>query len=293
MLQLDETRYSGEQHRTREHFNNLSDYWYDIYQDEHSFTGYALRKQHRCILDLVAQTEGARRILDVGCGTGVTALELAQLGYEVSGLDIAPNMIQRARSEAQHQNLKCDFQVGIAENLPYPDAYFNVVIALGLLGNILEDKLALTEMARVLKPGGRLLLTIPNLLALDLLVALPKSLAIMLGASRFRRPLRKVANFGRRLIGREIKEISGLRFNQCVPPHSFIRHLYQQGFSNIRYYPLTFGPMMPFGLHLIPEHRSIQMSEKLVQSMGRYLGFMGTIIVYDGWQITGMDAPSR
>ena len=287
MSEIDKTQYSDEQNRTREHFNVLSDYWHAVYQDERSYTGYSLRKQHCFVLELIQQTEGARRILDVGCGAGVTALALAQIGYEVDGLDIAPKMIQRAQSEAQRQHLNCDFKVGIAEYLPYPNQYYDVVIALGLLGNILDDKQALDEMARVLKPKGRLILTMPNILALDLLIALPKSLPIMLGGTRFRSPLRVIGNLGRRLIGREIKDSSALRFNQCVIPHNYVRHLQQHGFRDVKYYPLTFGPIMPFGLHLFSNQTSIRMSEKITHWVNtiRQLGTMGTMIIYDGCHI--------
>ncbi|MEP6985070.1 MAG: methyltransferase domain-containing protein [Chloroflexota bacterium] len=287
MTEIDKTQYSDEQNRTREHFNVLSDYWHTVYQEERSYTGYALRKQHRFVLDLIQQTEDARRILDVGCGAGVTALALAQIGYEVDGVDIAPKMIKRAQSEAQHQHLNCDFKVGLAEHLPYSDQYYDVVIALGLLGNILDDKPALDEMVRVLKPRGRLIMTMPNILALDLIIALPKSLPIILGATRFRQPLRVVGNLGRRLIGRDIKHISALRFNQCVTPKNFVRHLQQRGFSNVKYFPLTFGPIMPFGLRLFGDQTSIHMSEKIAQWVinTRLLTWAGTLIVYEGLRL--------
>ncbi|MBI1281326.1 MAG: methyltransferase domain-containing protein [Anaerolineaceae bacterium] len=286
MPELDKMPYSEEQNRTLEHFNERSDYWYEVYQDQYSFASYALRKQHGFVLDLVQRTKGTSRILDVGCGAGVTVLELAQMGYEVDGLDIAPKMIQRAQNEAQRRNLECEFKIGIAEDLTYHDQYYDVVIALGLLGNILDDKPALAEMARVLKPGGRLILTMPNILALDLLIALPKSLPIMLGATRFRQPLRVVGNLGRRLIGRDIKDMSALRFNQCVMPQKFVRHLQQHGFSDVSYYPLTFGPIMPFGLHVFSNKTSIYMSEKITHTVNtiKPLAIMGTMIVYDGWR---------
>jgi len=287
MLELDKTRYSEEQNRTIEHFNARSEYWYEVYQHEQSLASYALRKQHRFVLDLVQQTNGASRILDVGCGTGVTALELAHLGYEVDGLDIAPKMIQRAQNEAEQHRLNCAFKVGIAEHLPYLDQDYDVVIALGLLGNILDDKAALNEMARVLKPGGRLILTMPNALALDLLIGLPKSLPIMLGATRFRRPLRELGNFGRRLRGRDIKAVSALRFNQCVTPRYFVSHLQHHGFRDVRYYPLTFWPLMPFGLRLFSDQTSIRISEKITRLVNtiKHFGMMGTMMIYEGWRI--------
>jgi 2-polyprenyl-3-methyl-5-hydroxy-6-metoxy-1,4-benzoquinol methylase len=283
----DEKDYTEEQQQSRQHFNELSNYWYDIYQDERSFTSYVLRKQGQTVIDFVASTDGAKRILDVGCGAGVIALELARRGYEVSGVDIAPNMIERARAEAERQEIQCDFQVGIAEKLHYGDAEFDVLIALGLLGNILDDRSVLREMARVLKPGGLLLMTIPNLLALDLWVALPKSLPIMLGSTWLRHPIRQAGNIGRRLIGRPVKPLSTLRFNQCVIPRQYVKRLGQYGFRDVRYYPLTFGPLMPLGLHIMDDHAAIWASEKIAYWMKRLssFGWLGTVILYNAWRI--------
>ena len=283
---LEKSQYTEEQERTLRHFNDRSDYWYEIYQNEGSYTNYALQKQQRFVLELVDRTENAKRILDIGCGAGITALELAHKGYEVSGIDLAPNMIQRARAEARQRNIVCDFRVGIAENLPYPGQSFDVLLALGLLGNILDDRLALTEMARVLKSRGRLIVTMPNLLALDLLIALPKSLPIMLGATQFRQPLRVMGNIGRRLIGRDNKDVSTLRFNQCVMPLKFVRHLRQNGFGDVKYSALTFGPIKPLGLQVLNDQLSISISEKIASWVAQISLFdwAGSIIVYDCWR---------
>jgi 2-polyprenyl-3-methyl-5-hydroxy-6-metoxy-1,4-benzoquinol methylase len=275
--------YTEEQQQSLDHFNARSSYWYDIYQDQQSFTGYAYHKQHQTIVDLIAHTEDARCILDVGCGAGVTVLELAHQGYQASGIDIAPNMIQRAQAEARLQDVDCDFRVGVAEVLPYSDHSFDVLIALGLLGNILDDEPVLREMARVLKPGGRLLVTVPNLLALDLLLALPKSLPIMLGSTRLRRPLRTLGNLVRRLTGRKVKPASTLRFNQCVMPGRYVAHLQQYGFRDAHYHAVTFGPLMPFGLRLFGDSTAIAMSERIAHL--QKFGLLGTIIVYDARRI--------
>ena len=279
-------QYTAEQRRTLNHFNDRSDYWYEIYRNEGSYTSYALQKQHHFVLDLIDRIENVKRVLDVGCGTGVTALELAQKGYEASGIDISPKMIQRAQAEVHQQNVSCDFRVGVAEHLPYCDHSFDVVLGLGLLGNILEDRPVLNEMARVLKSRGRLILTMPNLLALDLIIALPKSLPIMLGATRFRLPVRIISNAGRRLTGRRVKDISALRFNQCVIPQRFVRHLQKNGFSDVNYYPLTFGPFKPLGLEIIGDRSAISMSEKIASWIGKNgrFSWIGSVIVYDVWR---------
>ena len=96
------------------------------------------------------------RLLDVGCGSGQTAIPAAQAGLKVTGVDIAANLIEHARERARYEGLEAEFDVGDAEDLPYWDAEFDVVISLiGAMFGPRPEKVA-AEMARVLKPGGRL-----------------------------------------------------------------------------------------------------------------------------------------
>ena len=67
-------------------------------------------------------------VLDVGCGTGFVALQLAALGHRASGVDVADEMLQLARSKAAAANLAARFQTGDAEQLPSADASFDLVI---------------------------------------------------------------------------------------------------------------------------------------------------------------------
>jgi 2-polyprenyl-3-methyl-5-hydroxy-6-metoxy-1,4-benzoquinol methylase len=276
-------QYTEEQRRTQQHFDAESAYWYDVYQRDDSFASYRLKKQHQFVLDHIARTPNVTHVLDVGCGAGVTVLELAQQGYHASGIDIAPKMIERAQAEAQARGVTADFRVALAEALPYSDASFDVLIALGLLGNIVDDRAALGEMRRVLKPGGRVLLTMPNLLALDLLVALPRSLPIMLGSTRLRQPMRLLGNAARRLTGRAPKDVAALRFNQCVAPGVYIAHLRRHGFGEVRTYPLTFGPFKPLGFSLLSDSSSIRRSESMAAWVERHgvFGWASSILVYE------------
>jgi ubiquinone/menaquinone biosynthesis C-methylase UbiE len=96
------------------------------------------------------------RWLDVGTGAGAVALRLARLGAEVTGIDPAYGLIETARRRAAEEGLEASFDVGDAESLPYEGAAFDGVAS--SMGMIFEPDhaAAASEVARVLRPGGRL-----------------------------------------------------------------------------------------------------------------------------------------
>lgn len=103
-----------------------------------------------------AAVKASQRVLDVACGTGVVAVTAARRGAIVSGLDLAPPLIERARQNAAIAGVNIDFVEGDAEALPYPDASFDLVLS--QFGHIFAPRPAVVveEMLRVLKPGGRI-----------------------------------------------------------------------------------------------------------------------------------------
>ena len=93
-------------------------------------------------------------VLDVACGTGVVALTAARLGAKVTGIDLTPELIARAKEHAALLKLEPSFQQGDAEALPFGDAAFDVVVS--QFGHMFAPRpeVAVKEMLRVLKPGG-------------------------------------------------------------------------------------------------------------------------------------------
>lgn len=99
-------------------------------------------------------------VVDVGSGAGIDSLVAGQqVGAEghVIGIDITDKMVAKARSAAEEAGLEhVEFKQGLAESLPVPDGWADVVISNGAV-NLCPDKLAVyREMNRVLKPGGRI-----------------------------------------------------------------------------------------------------------------------------------------
>jgi SAM-dependent methyltransferase len=101
-----------------------------------------------------ANVRGGQNVLDVACGTGVVAITAARMGAGVRGVDLTPELLERARENARLANVEIDFTEGDAEALPFGDAAFDVVLS--QFGHMFAPRpnMAIAEMLRVLKPGG-------------------------------------------------------------------------------------------------------------------------------------------
>lgn len=99
------------------------------------------------------------RWLDVGCGTGGVAALAARAGADVTGIDLAPALVETARGRAAADGIPCRYEVGDAEQLPYEDASFDVVASTVGAMFAPDQGAVASEFARVLRPGGRLAFT--------------------------------------------------------------------------------------------------------------------------------------
>lgn len=94
------------------------------------------------------------RVLDVGCGTGVVAIAAARTGASVVGVDLTPELLERARDNALIAGVEIEWHLGDVEQLPFNDAEFDIVVS--QFGHMFAPRpeLATREMLRVLRPGG-------------------------------------------------------------------------------------------------------------------------------------------
>jgi SAM-dependent methyltransferase len=117
-----------------------------------------LSRQRIALQMLSAVLPPPARVLDLGCGTGETAAKLLRCGYEVWGMDLAEPMVSHAR--ARHGTER--FRVGDIEHIPFPEDTFDGLVCLGVVEYLERDERALSEIRRVLKPGGRAVISTPN-----------------------------------------------------------------------------------------------------------------------------------
>ena len=100
----------------------------------------------------------ASRVLDVACGPGIVVEALARSAGEVVGCDITPEMLEKARERCAKAGIaNARFTPGRAEALPFPDASFDMVVSRSAVHHFPDPAAAFREMARVVKPGGRVI----------------------------------------------------------------------------------------------------------------------------------------
>lgn len=105
---------------------------------------------------LRSKLDDAEKILDIGSGTGFLSLMLADMGYEVVGIDLSEEMIARASAKAKERGLSIDFHQDDAEHLGFENNSFDAIVNRAVLWTLPNPDIAVREWMRVLRPGGKL-----------------------------------------------------------------------------------------------------------------------------------------
>src|SRR5713226_2674897 len=142
------------------------DQWHGRYQVDSDVSA-PWHKLLRANLD-PARDIASKRILEIGCGRGGFSCWLSQHDAgprEIVAADFSGVAIEKASSHAAAQKLgNIRWEIADIQNIPHPANSFDTVISCETIEHVPDSRLALREMARVLKPGGRLFLTCPNYL---------------------------------------------------------------------------------------------------------------------------------
>jgi 2-polyprenyl-3-methyl-5-hydroxy-6-metoxy-1,4-benzoquinol methylase len=139
------------------------------FYEERAGGGYALTKENffwwhesvkrssRHILSLLGPAN-SRTMIDVGCGSGTFLVDARDAGWKVSGMEINPEFPEFCRSVLGIEDVK----VGLVSDPPFPAASFDVVVMLDVLEHMYDPVLSLTQCARLMKPGGILVIKSPH-----------------------------------------------------------------------------------------------------------------------------------
>jgi D-aspartate ligase len=158
------------QARADRHFASNAGYWRDIY-DARGVEGLVYDARNATALRWVEELglPAGTPVLDVGSGAGLTSVGLAASGFDVTATDTVPAMNDYTRQLASDRGLAHNVRAMVADvhDLPFDAASFDVAIALGVLPWLHTPAQAITEMARVVRPGGYVLVSVDNIFRLQ------------------------------------------------------------------------------------------------------------------------------
>lgn len=206
----------------------LADGW-----DERYRRGGFARRARFFVRDILPILPSGGLWLDAGCGSGTFSRLLANDGRLVTGADASRKMLEEAAARARKDEERISFcSIETLENLPFPAANFDGVLCLSVLEYVAHPAEALSEMARVLKPGGTLVLSVPH------------RLSVLRAAQKIYRSLRRPKKSG------DLDYLAVSRFS--VSPDELKAELARNGMT-IRT-QLGFDPIIPRALYalLIP-----------------------------------------
>jgi ubiquinone/menaquinone biosynthesis C-methylase UbiE len=142
---------------TKEVIQNYWDYRSDSYTKSVIDQSEEERKSWMEMLSEAIEGKNNLKILDVGTGPGFLALMCAEMGNEVTAVDLSESMLTKAKENAKIRGVSIDLMQGDAEKLQLPDDYFDVVMNKYLLWTLPDPTKALMEWRRVLKKGGMII----------------------------------------------------------------------------------------------------------------------------------------
>jgi len=129
------------------------------YSDKSSIAhSFSIRRQR--VYEMLEELKEGK-VLDIGCGPGVMVDHLLNKGLEFYGVDLSKEMIEQCKQDFRHIP-SAHFSVGRIEKIEFPDSFFNAVVCMGVVEYIDDDQGAIREMKRVAKPGGFIIITLPN-----------------------------------------------------------------------------------------------------------------------------------
>jgi D-aspartate ligase len=243
-----------------EHFDDASRSWDEMYERSDVYAVIHQERRRRALawVDTLGLNPGTR-VLEVGCGAGWTSMTLAERGYDVDATDTVAQMLERTREKAQRAGVseRVRTQVADVHALEFEDETFDLGLALGVIPWLHSPPTALRELARVLRPGGHLIVNADNHLRLTYMMD-PQRTPLL---APIRRPARRLAG---RTDGRNNGPANVAHLKQ-----DFDRLLDSVGLDRVASTTIGFGPFTFFNREVIGKQRSVALHRRLQQLADR------------------------
>jgi len=262
-----------------EYFDTQTKFWNLVYGESAEKTGvlnnYYMSKRKSAVLQCIDTFSDGRslKVLDAGCGAGVHILELCRRGHKVVGLDISLNMLREAcQATSELSGSPMGLLKGDIERLPFRDGFFDAVISVGVLQFLQKDDKCLGEYGRVVRNGGIVVVTMPNLLRLFHFTD---------PYYYFKRGWKYLGHkFHKRRIGTIPPESGDLSSNEFFRNRRYLygewrKFLDKAGLKEKEIFSIGFGPPTFWGKEILHHQRSIGVSDSLENiSRRKGLGFL-------------------
>lgn len=166
----------------RETFSEDAEYWRKVYEEPCEkekvqgllqggvFVNREMVDRKNAVLGFIEEHAGCRKVLalDLGCGSGMTMRDILERGHAVIGADITEAMLNQARAVVRDSTPgQAQLILSDAENIPFEDNSFDVVLCVGVLQYLQTDQHAVREMSRVVRDGGLVVMTLPNIFRIN------------------------------------------------------------------------------------------------------------------------------
>ena len=240
---------SSHQQRIDKHFDTRAQHWRDLYEAR-TLEGVIHQRRRSLALEWILGLELAHgaRVLEVGCGAGLLAIDVAARGYDVDCIDTSTAMVAVAAAEARATDVagRLTVDTGDVHVLSFGSDAFDLVVALGVIPFLHSPQTALAEMARVARPGGRILFSSDNKYRLNRVLD-PRYL-----------PFPKREALKQRLTGVGAKASSQLP-TKLFSHREMQRMVDAAGLSVERFVTIGFGPFTLLGRHMLAERSAISL----------------------------------
>ncbi len=247
---------TGVQRHVNRHFDSTASYWDGVYLGT-DLQGVIYQQRQAAVLDYVdaAALPSDARVLEIGCGAGHLTLQLAERRLRVDAVDASEAMVDATASRAQTAGLADRVSVGVDDvhALSFASGYFDLVVAVGVIPWLHSPQHAVTEMGRVLRPAGQLVLTADNRARLISFTDPRAILALT--------PLKRVYD--------TLRKRGGAATSRLDSPRRIDRLLLQGSLRPIERRTVGFGPLSFFGRPIVGDTRGIQINRRLQELANR------------------------